>query len=82
MTVLMSNLRIGRRMLIAAAVPVIGLAAYAGILFSERFGSAREMQRIAALAELAPRISAVVHEMQRERGQSAGFIASKGVSFA
>ncbi len=30
---------------------------------------------------MAPMISAVVHEMQKERGLSAGFISSKGSKF-
>ncbi|MFN3199225.1 MAG: methyl-accepting chemotaxis protein [Bradymonadia bacterium] len=33
---------------------------------------------MATLAELAPTLSAVIHELQKERGNSAGFIGSKG----
>ncbi|MDP6473494.1 MAG: nitrate- and nitrite sensing domain-containing protein [Alphaproteobacteria bacterium] len=40
------------------------------------------MGKILELAQVAPAISAVVHELQKERGMSAGFIAGKGAKFA
>ncbi|WP_420348778.1 methyl-accepting chemotaxis protein [Pelagibius sp.] len=36
------------------------------------------MDRLDALASLAPEISAMVHELQKERGASAGFIGKRG----
>ena len=78
----MKNIRIGNRLLIAAMVPVLGLLAYAAIIMTERWATAQEMAKLNEIAALAPTISALVHEMQKERGQSAGFIASKGKNFA
>ena len=40
------------------------------------------MAALSQLSSLAPAISAVVHELQKERGQSAGFISSNGRKFA
>ena len=76
------NIRIGNRLLLAMALPVIGLLVYAGIVMTDRFGEQQEMQSLNQLANLAPTVSALVHEMQKERGASAGFIASKGKKFA
>ncbi|MCV6547234.1 MAG: nitrate- and nitrite sensing domain-containing protein [Cohaesibacter sp.] len=38
--------------------------------------------KVGELAQFSPHISAVVHELQKERGQSAGYIGSKGKKFA
>ena len=76
------NIRIGNRLLLAMALPVAGLLVYAGIVMTDRFGEQQEMQALNELAQLAPTVSALVHELQKERGQSAGFIASNGKKFA
>lgn len=78
----LSNIKIGWRIIIGVSIPVLCMIAYAGALLGDKISYSQEMSRVAALANFTPKISAVVHEMQRERGQSAGFIASKGVSFA
>lgn len=82
MKAFLSDIRISSRIIIGVTIPALCMIAYAGILLSEKLAASREMASVADLAGLAPKISAVVHEMQRERGQSAGFIASKGLSFA
>ncbi|MDP6709586.1 MAG: nitrate- and nitrite sensing domain-containing protein, partial [Alphaproteobacteria bacterium] len=76
------NIRIGNRLLLAMALPVAGLLVYAGIVMTDRYAEQQEMQALNELAQLAPTVSALVHEMQKERGRSAGFIASKGKNFA
>ena len=42
----------------------------------------RQWQQITAIERSAVAVSAVVHELQKERGMSAGFIGSKGAKFA
>ena len=76
------NIRIGNRLLIAMTLPVLGLLIYAGIVMTDRYAEQRDMQALNELAQLAPTVSALVHELQKERGQSAGFIASGGNKFA
>jgi len=76
------NFKIGTRMLAGLMVPIGGLVFFAGVNMFERLTIAQEMQRVHALAELAPTVSNLVHEMQKERVRSAGFIGSKGKSFA
>ncbi len=77
-----SNMKVGVRVLIGMLVPVIGLVFYAGVSMVDKYGTSQELERVGALAKFAPTISALAHELQKERGQSAGFIASKGKSFA
>ncbi|MDP6872010.1 MAG: nitrate- and nitrite sensing domain-containing protein [Alphaproteobacteria bacterium] len=76
------NIKVGLRVLLGMLVPVIGLVVYAGVSMGEKYGTSQELERVGAIAKLAPTVSALAHEMQKERGQSAGFIASKGSSFA
>ncbi len=78
----LKNLNIGRKLSIAVLLPIIGLLVYSGMLVSERYQRMADMGRVSMLAEFAPTVSALVHELQKERGRSAGFIGSKGGKFA
>ncbi len=74
----MGNIRIGTRIAMALALPLIGLLVFAGNTVIDKRHTASELEAIQRLVELAPTISALVHEMQKERGASAGFINSQG----
>ena len=78
----MRNAKIWVRITIVLAVPIVGLLIFAGMMVLETGSRKSEMARVEQLAGLAPVISALVHELQKERGASAGFIASKGGKFA
>ena len=69
------------RIAFGVLVPVLGLLAFAGFVFNERMDEANTIERIETAASLAPKISALVHELQRERDVSAGFLASRGTKF-
>ncbi len=75
-----SNWPVARRLLIGFSIPLIGLCIFAGILVLDARDRVSEMARVAQLARLAPEISALVHELQKERGASAGFLGSEGDS--
>ncbi len=77
----LQNTKIGARIAIALVLPIVGLLFFSGNLVLERQGISKEMDNIQELAELGPVISAVVHEMQKERGTSAVYIGSKGAKF-
>ncbi|MGB0749639.1 MAG: methyl-accepting chemotaxis protein [Magnetospiraceae bacterium] len=49
-----------------------------GASLIEKKSVSDEMDDLRRLANIAPTISALVHELQKERGNSAGFIGSKG----
>jgi methyl-accepting chemotaxis protein len=76
------NLKIGHKITANAVFSIVGLLAFALVLILGLRATSNSAANIEALAKLAPSISATVHEMQKERGMSAGFIASKGVNFA
>jgi hypothetical protein len=62
-------------------IPLVAVIVYSGLALSEKNRQADEMEQVEELARLAPSISALVHELQKERGTSAGYIGSKGEKF-
>ena len=77
-----ANIKIGNRVLLALLLPVLGMLIFSGIIVAERNRTASDISNVHDLAEMAQQISALVHELQKERGMSAGFIGSKGKTFA
>ena len=65
----------------ALVLPIVGLLIFSGMTLLEKRGVVSEMDSLQELADLAPTISALVHELQKERGRSAVFIGSKGTKF-
>ncbi len=78
----LSQLSIGKKLTLAVLLPVLGLLAYSGLVVFDRYQKMEDMGRVRMLADFAPIVSALVHELQKERGQSAGFISSQGKKFA
>ncbi len=78
---MLQDRRIGIRILLAMAIPVLGLLAFSGWLVAEKWQVRRDVVRLEQLAAFAGDVSALVHELQRERGASALFLGSKGQQF-
>ncbi|MDD9917482.1 MAG: nitrate- and nitrite sensing domain-containing protein, partial [Rhodospirillaceae bacterium] len=78
----LSNIKLGSRILLGMLVLVCGLVVLSAELLFERYQTASAMKHIGDVTALAPKLSGVVHEMQKERGRSAGYIGSKGKLFA
>ena len=77
----LKDVKIGTRISLSLVLPLVGLLLFSGYTAAINFKTASEMGELRELALLAPTISALVHEMQKERGASAGFIGSKGTKF-
>jgi methyl-accepting chemotaxis protein len=79
---MMLNVNIYIRILILCMIPLVALIALgAAKLINERKYIASSTS-VLGVAELAPTVSHLVHELQKERGMSAGFIGSGGQAFA
>ena len=76
------NLSIKVKIAIAILIPVLGLLFYSGYTVILKQGQYARLADLEDLSKFAPQISAVVHEMQVERGLSAVFIGSRGSSTA
>ncbi|MDR0238886.1 MAG: methyl-accepting chemotaxis protein [Deltaproteobacteria bacterium] len=78
---MLKNIRVGAKLLVLLAIPVVVV-----IVFSIGYAldKHREMQVMGAAVDLVAFASAsgsLIHELQKERGLSSGFVASKGNAF-
>ncbi|MEM6552483.1 MAG: methyl-accepting chemotaxis protein [Planctomycetota bacterium] len=64
-----------------AVLPLLALGMVGGKKFWAEYRVAEEMSRVSSLSELAVHVSALVHETQKERGRTAGFLSSRGEKF-
>lgn len=64
------------RMAIAVAIPLLATMFFLGMSLSEQRREIAELEKLGSVVALSERASAVVHEMQIERGLSVGFITS------
>ena len=77
----LKNVRIGIRIALALALPLIGLLAYAGLTLYEKKGISDRMTALDTLAALGPTLGDLTHDLQKERSMSAGFLSSEGAKF-
>jgi len=77
-----STLKMRTRLILIVAVPLLGLLYFSISSTVEKAGFAREMGRLESLVDLSVKIGALAHELQKERGMTAGFLGSKGTRFA
>ncbi|WP_457644241.1 methyl-accepting chemotaxis protein [Persephonella sp.] len=78
---LFSNLSIKTKLLILSLVPILVILLFAGYLFITNYNKYMEEKALEQAVKLSVKISAVVHEVQKERGRTAGFLGSKGREF-
>ncbi|MGU3666163.1 hypothetical protein ACLBX9_18415 [Methylobacterium sp. A49B] len=71
---LLASLR--ARILAVALAPCLAFAGAAGLAASDQWARRAEMDRVEGLVGLASRVSAFVHEAQRERGASSLFLGT------
>ena len=62
-------------------VPLSVLCIYSFAAITDKLETSKEMSKLQVLSEFAEKISNLIHETQKERGMTAGFIGSKGSKF-
>jgi methyl-accepting chemotaxis protein len=78
----LSNRSIRTKLALMLLLPILGLLYFSGAAVLEKSGVVDNLHSLQSLTHLAIRTSAVIHELQKERGLSAGFIGSGGEKFA
>ena len=78
----LANLSIKMKLVLMLVFPVAGLVFFSTQGIWAKYTVSREMGDIQQVSRLAVRISALVHEMQKERGMTAGYLGSQGAKFA
>jgi methyl-accepting chemotaxis protein len=77
----LNDIRIPARIAIACSVPMLAFVVFALKTIVEKHTVYSTADRITAVAQAAPDISSLIHELQKERGATAGFVNSKGSQF-
>lgn len=80
-TRILTNMSIKARIAVAVLLPILAYLGMSGDLLIKQYTARSEVLSIQKLARLAPQVSDLVQELQKERGNSAGFIGSKGKGF-
>jgi hypothetical protein len=79
----LNNIRIPVRIAIACLLPLLAFTGFAGKAILEKWQESTKIGEIAEIAAAVPTITGLVHELQKERGSSMGFLNGKGAqSFA
>lgn len=78
---MMKHIQIKFRILLSLLLPVLGLLWFSGTALVEKSSLSTQMSNLNELAKIAPTVSALVHELQKERGTSALYISSGGLDF-
>lgn len=77
----MNTLKISTKLRLLLAIPLIGLLFLASILTYNNYSNYNNYNILNNAVKLSSHISNLVHELQKERGMTAGFLGSKGVKF-
>ncbi len=77
----LENLKLKWKLLLLVTVPVICLLYFAQEDIRKSIRNSNESEHLQMLAEFAVKATALVHELQKERGETAGFLGSNGNEF-
>jgi len=79
---LFNNIKIRNKLLLMLVLPLLGFTIFSIWGLTNKKQVVNEMDNLQQLAKLSVKVSALVHELQKERGLTAGFLGSKGQSFS
>lgn len=78
---MLARLRLGPSLLVLALLPLLAMIGFAGYGVWNQARVVAETSAVLDLADMAGAFSRLVHELQKERGASAGFLGSEGTQF-
>ena len=81
MEALLNGAKIPSRIVACVSLPLVGFAIYCSVVLVDVIGTWSTSSSIHRLSILATEISGAAHDLQKERGYSAGFVGSRGVKF-
>jgi len=76
------HVKINYKIAVIAIVPILGLIFMAVVSISKQYENIKAAEKILLLSKFSSHASALVHEFQKERGMSAGYLGSKGQKFS
>ncbi len=78
----MKNFSIKQKLVFMSVLPILALIYLSTLQVIEGLSFNKKIQQTKTLVDLSEKISLLIHETQKERGASAGFIESKGTKFS
>ena len=78
----LSQMTVRTKLLVMLLAPLLGLLYFAQVDLRTNLSKNNSLIKLEQLAHLGTKLSALVHEVQKERGMTAGFLGSKGKKFA
>ncbi|MDM8564974.1 nitrate- and nitrite sensing domain-containing protein [Candidatus Halobeggiatoa sp. HSG11] len=79
---MLKNINISHKLVLMILLPIMGLIYFTTAITLEKLATVEQMELLQELSVLAVKSSSLIHELQKERGMSAGFIGSKGNNFS
>lgn len=73
-----SSMPIALRVGLAVALPIFALCLTATLYTLDHFSSAKKMEQVQHVTDISRTVSILIHELQKERGKSAGYVGAKG----
>ncbi|MEA2017214.1 MAG: nitrate- and nitrite sensing domain-containing protein [Campylobacterota bacterium] len=77
----LNNIMIKNKLLLLVSFPLIGLLYFSGQSVYNSYKTGENVKNANLLVGMDVKISALLHETQKERGMTAGFLGSKGKKF-
>lgn len=77
----LNNLKIRSKLVLILFFPLAGLLYFSTSGVIDKYSVSEDMKDLESLSDLAVSISALVHETQKERGRTAGYLGSAGKKF-
>ena len=78
---ILNNMSVKLKLSLMLLFPILGLLIFAGLQSKDYYKKYDSMQKLEQVTILSTKMSALVHELQKERGMTAGFIGSNGAKF-
>lgn len=78
----LNNMRFRNKLLMLVSLPLLGLLVYSIRATSDSYSDLKDLEGVIELTQLGNKLSALVHNTQKERGATAGFLGSAGTKFS
>jgi len=77
----LTNISVRNKMLLNVAMPIVVICIIALFAIGDHLSNSNKYEKYNKIVKLDQKISAYVHETQKERGATAGYLGSKGKKF-
>jgi len=78
---MLNNVKIRHKLLLMVATPILGLLIFSIWNVADHYKQLQGLNKTESLTRLAVKVGTLVHEIQKERGYSSGYLNAKGEKF-